>query len=140
MTQKMVEVTLATETLRGVESARFARGDGEWVTIQLDEQKHVRNLSNRRDEFWSFITVRAEIVKSVIEDGVEFDFGHRYESNVKWTFNGTSKIFLIGRDAARAYAAMARVDKIQAIKLFKLEHSSGLREAKDCIEAFMNRL
>lgn len=39
---------------------------------------------------------------------------------------------------AFGWAGMAKHNKIQAIKLFRMQHSCGLKEAKDCIEWMMS--
>lgn len=120
--------------LKGTEVARFySERDGEhYSTVRLDVPYEYRDLAGGYQSV-NFLTGPSRNVRKHEPNGVKLDFDG---AGVTWHYNGSTQHFNIGRETARAFAAMAHVNLIQAIKCFRAQYSSGLKESKDVVEAF----
>jgi hypothetical protein len=100
----------------------------------LDGSFSYRNASTHVLETVNFLTGPARNVRKIEHEGVTLNF-----PLVIWHYNGNTRNFDIHEHVAKAFTAMAHVDKIQAIKSFRMQFGTGLKEAKDVIETFMLR-
>jgi hypothetical protein len=131
-----VILSWGSEKLRGVYRTRFydAVAGEDYITVRLDGSFSYRNASTHVLETVNFLTGPARNVRKIEPDGITLNF-----PQVIWRFNGETRSFNFPEHTAKAFTAMAHVDKIQAIKSFRSQFEAGLKEAKDIIEALMLR-
>jgi hypothetical protein len=112
--------------------------DAEYFsTVLLDRSYRVMNTDTGRTETIEFLNVRSVSLSRREPDGVKLDFPY-----VKWTADGETREFTVNATQGRAFAAMAHVDKIFAIKNFRdyFARTNGpcpLRAGKEVIERLM---
>jgi hypothetical protein len=115
--------------------------DAEYfATVMLDRPYAVHSSVFSENQTIEFVNVRLASVKRAESDGVKLTF-----PLVKWAYNGHTREFSMSDTKARAFSAMAHVDKLQAIKSFRADFGGEsitvncpLKAAKDVIERLMS--
>jgi hypothetical protein len=136
-----VVTTVAEKRVTGEFLAEFwnPREALYYSTVLLDHPRLIiDNKTGIGEEMW-LVNVPSRLVSKREPGGVILSF-----PTVTWRYAGEVHIYSVAMNKARALAAMAHVDKIQAIKYFRMDYGTDvapcpLKAAKDVIEALMVR-